>query len=126
MDSSRRHWPCGDSKTMRISLPFDQCTLECREVLCKAHLNGGNYICIIVSPLRYCVGEIIGDITYNSNLQNLAMDVMDDLFLFFVLGHRETKTIGNDRPYSLVLGMMSSLTRSLGTMPKFTYNTKNS
>ena len=50
------------------------------------------------------------------------MEVMDDLFLFFVLGHVATEMIGDDRPYSLVLGMMSSLTRSLGMVPKLTYN----
>ena len=99
MDSSRRHWPCGDSRTMRISLPFDQCTLECREVLCRAPLNGGNCICKVVSPLRGCVGELTGDITCNSNLGNLAMEVMDDLFLFFVVGHVATEMIGDDRPY---------------------------
>ena len=99
MDSSRRHWPCGDSGTMRISLPFDQRTLECREVLCRAPLNGGNCICKAVSPLRGCVGELIGDITCSQNLGNLAMEVMDDLLFFFVLGHVATEMIGDDRPY---------------------------
>ena len=93
---------------MRISLPIDQHTLECREVLCRAPLNGGSCICKVVSPLRDCIGELIGDITCTSNLGNLAMEVMDDLFLFFVLGHVATEMIGDDRPYSLVLGMMSS------------------
>ena len=82
MDSSIRHWPCGDSRTMRISPPFDQCTLECWEVLCRAHLNGGNCICKAVSPLRGYVSELIGDITYTSILGNLAMEVMHDLFFF--------------------------------------------
>ena len=82
MDSSIRHWSCGDSGTMRISLPFDQRTLECREVLCRTPLNGGNCICKAVSPLRDCVGELIGDITCTSNLGNLAMEVMDDFSLF--------------------------------------------
>ena len=91
MDSSRRHWPCGDSETMRILLPFDQRTLECREVLCRAPLNGGNCKCKLVSPLRGCVDELIGDITCTSNLGNLAMEVMDDFFLFFVLGHVATE-----------------------------------
>ena len=81
MDSSRRHWPSGDSETMRISLPFDQCTLECREVLCKAPFNGGNYICNKFSPLRHSFGELISDITYTSNLGNLAIEVMNDFFL---------------------------------------------
>ena len=81
MDSSRRHWPCGDSETMRISLPIDQCTLEYREVHCSAPLNGGSYICNTVSPLRGNIGEPISDITFTSNLGNLAIEVMDDLFL---------------------------------------------
>ena len=68
--------------TMRIPLPFDQRTLECQEVLCRAPLNGGNCICKEVSPLRGCVGELTCDITCASNLGNLAMEVMDDLFLF--------------------------------------------
>ena len=51
------------------------------------------------------------------------MEVINDLFLFFVLGHVETEMIGDDRSYSLVLEMMSSLTRSLGMVPKLTYNT---
>ena len=71
---------------MRISLPIDQHTLECRDILCRAPLNGGNCICKVVSPLRGSVGELTGDITCTSNLRNLAMEVMDDLFLFFVLG----------------------------------------
>ena len=50
------------------------------------------------------------------------MEVMDDFFLFFVLGHVATEMIGDDRTYSLVLGMMTSLTRSLGMVPKLTYN----
>ena len=99
MDSYRRHWPCGDSETMRISLPFDQHTLECREVHCKSPLNGGNYICKEVSPLRGCVGELTGDITCTSNLGNLAMEFMDDFFFSFVIGHVATKMIGDDRPY---------------------------
>ena len=82
MDSSRRHCPCGDSGTIIILFPFDQHTLECREVLCRAPLNGGNCICKAVSPLRGYVGELIGDITYTSNLGDLAMEFMDDLFLF--------------------------------------------
>ena len=81
MDSSRRHWPCGDSRTMRILLPFDQRTLECQEVLCKATLNGGNCICKAVSPLRGYVGELIGDITYTSNLGNLTIEVMNVFLL---------------------------------------------
>ena len=36
--------------------------------------------------------------------------------------HVATEMIRDDRPYSLVLGMMSSLTRSVGMMPKLTYN----
>ena len=55
-------------------------------------------------------------------LENFAMEFMDDLFLFFVLGHVATEMIGDDRPYSLVLGIMSSLTRPLGMVPKLTYN----
>ena len=82
MDSSRRHWPCGDSGTMRIFLPFDQRTLECWEVHCSAPLNGGSCICNAVIPLRGSVGELISDITYISNLGNLAIEVMNDLFLF--------------------------------------------
>ena len=93
---------------MIISLPNDQRTLECREFLCRAPLNGGDCICNALSPLRDCVGELIGDITYTSNIGNLAIEVMDDLYLFFVLGHVATQMIGNDRPYSLVLVMMSS------------------
>ena len=50
------------------------------------------------------------------------MEVMDDIVF---LGHVATEMIGNDRPYSLVLGMMSSLTRSLGMVEKFTYNNIN-
>ena len=107
---------------MIISLPIDQHTLEWREVLCRAPLNGGNCICNTINPLKDCVGELIGDKTCTSNLGNLAMEVMDDLFLFFVLGNVETKVIGDDRTYSLVLGMISSLTRSLGMVPKLTYN----
>ena len=60
------------------------------------------------SPLRDCIGELIGVIIYTSNLGNLAMEVMDDLFLFFVLGHVATEMIGDDRSYSLVLGIISS------------------
>ena len=82
MESSRRHWPCGDSGTTTISLPFDQRALECQEVLWRAPLNGGNCICKVVSPLRGFVGELVGDITCTSNLGNLAMEVMDDLFSF--------------------------------------------
>ena len=81
MESSRRNWPCGDSGTMRISLPFDQHTLECREVHCSAPLNGGSYICNAVIPLRGSVGELISDITYTSNLGNIAIEVMNGLFL---------------------------------------------
>ena len=121
MDSFRRHWPCGDSRTMRISLPIDQRTVECREVLCKAPLNGGNCICKSFIPLRGCVGELIGDITCTSNLGNLGMEATDDFFLFFVLGHVATEMIRDDRPYSLVLGMMSILTSSLGMVSKLTY-----
>lgn len=122
MHSSRRHWPCGDSGTMRISLPIDQHTFECHELLCRAPLNGGNCICKEFSPLRDYVGELIGDITCTSNLGNLAMEVMDDLLFFFVLGNVATEMIGDDRPYSSVLGTMSSLIRSLGMVPKLTYN----
>ena len=109
MDSSRGHWTCEDSEIMIISLPINQHTLECREVLCRAPLNGGRCIGKAISPLRGFVGD-------------LAMEVMDDFFLFFVLGHVATKMIGDDRPYPLVLGMMSSLNSSLGMVPKFTYN----
>ena len=98
VNSSRRHSPSGDSKTMIISLPIDQCTLECQEVLCRAPLSGVACICNTLSPLRDCVGELIGDISYISNLGNLTMEVMDDLSLFFVLGHVATEMIGNDRP----------------------------
>ena len=80
MDSSRRHWPCGDSGTMIISLPFDQHTLECREVNCSAPLNGGSYICNAVSLLRGSVFELISDITYTSNLGNITIEAMNDLF----------------------------------------------
>ena len=66
---------------MRISLPFDQRTLECQEVHCSAPLNGGSYICNTVSPLRGSIGELISDITYISNLRNLAIEVMNGLFL---------------------------------------------
>ena len=89
---------------MKISLPFDQHTLECREVLCRVPLNRGNCICKVVSPLRGCVSELIGNITYTSTLGNLAMEVMDDLFLFFVLWHVATEMIGDDRPYFIVSG----------------------
>ena len=89
---------------MRISLPIDQRTLECREVLCIAPLNGGNYIYKSVSLLRDYVGELIGDIKYTSNLGNLAMEVIDDLFLFFVIGHIATEMIADDRPYSWFWG----------------------
>ena len=68
-------------------------------MLCRAPLNGGNCICNPLSPLRDCIGELIGDITYTSNLGNLAMEVMDDLSLFFVLGHVATEMIGDDRLY---------------------------
>ena len=71
-------------------------------------MNGGNCVCNVVSPLREYVGDLIGDITCTSNLGNFAMEVMDDFFLFFFLGHVATEMIGDDRPYSLVLGMMSS------------------
>ena len=54
---------------------------------------------MLFRSLRDCVGELIGDITCISNLGNLAKEVMDDLFLFFVLGHVATKMIGDDRPY---------------------------
>ena len=67
-------------------------------------MNGGNCICNALSPLRDCVGEIIGDITCTSNLGNLAMKFIDDLFLFFVLGHVTTEMIGDDRPYSWFWG----------------------
>ena len=40
------------------------------------------------------------------------MEVRDDLSLLFVLEHVATEMIGDDRPYSLVLGMV----------PKLTYN----
>ena len=81
MDSSRMYWPCEDSRTMRISLPFDQRTLECREVNCTAPLNGGSCICNAVSPLKGNVGELISDITNTSNLGNIAKEVMDGFFL---------------------------------------------
>ena len=80
MDSSRRHWPCGAFGTMRISLLIDQCTIECREVLCRAPLNGGNYICKEFSPLRGKVGELISDITYTSNLGNLTIEAVNEFF----------------------------------------------
>ena len=99
MDSSRRHWPCGAFRTMRISLLIDQCTIECREVLCRAPLNGGNYICKEFSPLRGCFSELINDITYTSNLWNLATEVINAFFLFFVLGNVATQMIRDDRPY---------------------------
>ena len=67
---------------MRISLLFDQHTLECREVHFNAPLNGGSCICKAVSPLRGCIGELIGDITCTSNVENIAAKVIDDLFLF--------------------------------------------
>ena len=108
---------------MIISLPIDQHTLECREILCRAPFNGGNYICNALSHLRDCIGELIGDITYTLDLGKLALEVVDDLSLFFVLGHVATEMIGDDRPYSLVMGRMSSLTMSLGMVPKLTYNT---
>ena len=75
-----------------------------------------------VMHLSPCVGELIGVITCTSNFGNLAIEFMDDLLLFFVLGHVATEMIGNDRPYSLVLGMISSLTSSLRMIPKLTYN----
>ena len=52
MESSTRKWPCGDSGTMRISLPIDQCTLECREVHCSAPFNGGPCIAMQLVPLE--------------------------------------------------------------------------
>ena len=90
-------------------------------MLCSATLHRATCICNALSPFIGSVGELIGVITYTSNLGNLAMEVMDDLFLFFVLGHVETQMIGDDRPYSLVLRMMSNLTMSFGMVPKFTY-----
>ena len=77
-------------------------------MLCRAPLSGVTCICKALSPLRDCVSELIGDITYISNLGNLAMEVIDDLFLLFVLWHVATEMVGDDRPYSLVLEMMSS------------------
>ena len=71
-------------------------------------MNGGDFICKAVSPLRDCFGELIGDRPCTSNLGNLAMEVMDDLLLFFVLGNVTTEMIEDDRPYSLVMEMMSS------------------
>ena len=50
------------------------------------------------------------------------MEAMDVFYLFFVLGHVATEMIGDDRTYSFILGIMSSLTNSLGMMPKLTYN----
>ena len=41
-------------------------------------------------------------------LDILQMEVIDDLFLLFVLSNISTEMIGDDRPYSSVLGMMSS------------------
>ena len=41
-------------------------------------------------------------------LETFQMEFIDDLFLFFVLGHVATEMMGDDRPYSLVLEMMSS------------------
>ena len=67
-------------------------------------MNGGACICKIVSPLRNCIGELIGDITCTSNLGNLAMEVRDDFFLFFVLGYVATEMIGDDRPYFIGSG----------------------
>jgi len=64
MDSCRRHWPCGDSGTMRIFLPFDEHTLEFREVYCSAPFNEGSCICKKFSPLRGSIGELISYITY--------------------------------------------------------------
>ena len=81
MDSSRRHLPCGDSGTMRNSLPFDQHSLEFQEVHCSAPLNGGSCICNENIPLRGSVGELISDITDTSNLGNLAIEVINGFFL---------------------------------------------
>ena len=41
---------------------------------------------------------------------------------FFVLGHVETEMIGNDRPLFIGPRDDAQLTRSLGMVPKFTYN----
>ena len=79
-------------------------------MLCRAPLKGGACICNTLSPLRDDVGELIGDITYTSNLGNLAMEVMDDFFLFFVLGHVATEMIGDDcfkKCYPKDLGFMN-------------------
>ena len=84
MDSSRRHWPCGDSGTVRISLPFEQHTLECWEVHCNASLNGGSCIWNKFSPLRGIFGELISDIKYTSNLGNLVIEFMND---FLIIGN---------------------------------------
>ena len=82
--------------TMIIALPCYQRPLKCREVHYSAPLNGGSCICNGVIPLRGNIGELISDITYTSNLGNVAIEVMND---FFVLGHIETQMIGDDRPY---------------------------
>ena len=50
------------------------------------------------------------------------MKVMYDLFFLFVLGHVATEMIGNDRPLFIGPGYDAQLTRSLGMVPKLTYN----
>ena len=42
--------------------------------------------------------------------------------LFLVLGHVATEMIGNDIPLIIGLGDDAKLTRSLGMVPKLTYN----
>ena len=66
--------------TMRISLPGDQHTLECRELHCSAPLNGGKCICNAISPFRSNIGDFISDITYTSNLGNLTIEAVNDFF----------------------------------------------
>ena len=66
--------------TMRIQLPSDQHSLECREVHCSAPLNGGCCICNTFIPFRGNVGEFISDITYTSNLGNLIIEAMNKFF----------------------------------------------
>ena len=56
-------------------------------------------VALVSSHMVYYKIQILG---------TFADEIHDWFVLFFVLGHVATKMIGYDRPYSSVLGMMSS------------------
>ena len=62
VNSSRRHWPSGDSRTMKISLPMWPTHLWMLGSALQSNLAWGTYISNTLSPLRGNIDEISYDI----------------------------------------------------------------